>query len=252
MVAETRFGPAPGRRVVLAKPSSYMNESGGPVTAVAGYFGIDPAGLVVVHDELDVPFGTIRLKFGGGEGGHNGLRSISGSLKTRGFTEDAGLLPGPGRGGPATGPGGRRRLCAVRVFRGRAQTIAGRAGRCRRCGGGPGHPGSHRRPAALARTPLTTLLSLLADCRAQTAQDPRRPGAHFAPIDPYGAARGRTAPACRYQTYPNGAIAAEMAGSASQRHTPRGPGPAGVWYLAEVGDLPGPRTKPPGGQNGAR
>lgn len=85
MVAETRFGPAPGRRVVLAKPSSYMNESGGPVTAVAGYFGIDPAGLVVVHDELDVPFGTIRLKFGGGEGGHNGLRSISGSLKTRDY-----------------------------------------------------------------------------------------------------------------------------------------------------------------------
>lgn len=72
-------------RVVLAKPRSYMNSSGGPVRAVTDYFTVPPERLVVVHDELDLPYGTLRLKFGGGDNGHNGLRSISSTLGTRDY-----------------------------------------------------------------------------------------------------------------------------------------------------------------------
>lgn len=82
VLAETRVGALPGIRAILAKPMSYMNQSGGPTKAVSAYFGVEPAGLVVVHDELDIPFGAVRLKKSGGEGGHNGLRSISTSLGT--------------------------------------------------------------------------------------------------------------------------------------------------------------------------
>jgi PTH1 family peptidyl-tRNA hydrolase len=78
-------GGRPGPRVVLAKPASYMNESGGPVAGLAQFYGVDPKQLVVVHDELDIPFGDLRLKLGGGEGGHNGLRSVSRSLGTRDY-----------------------------------------------------------------------------------------------------------------------------------------------------------------------
>jgi PTH1 family peptidyl-tRNA hydrolase len=78
-------GRLAGRRVVLARPTSYMNESGGPVRGLLDYHSIDPADLVVIHDELDIPFGAVRLKRGGGEGGHNGLRSISRSLGTRDY-----------------------------------------------------------------------------------------------------------------------------------------------------------------------
>lgn len=81
-VLETRFGATP---VVLAKPRSYMNESGGPVNAVREFFKIDPSRLVVVHDELDIPFGAVRLKRGGGDNGHNGLRSVRGALGTGGW-----------------------------------------------------------------------------------------------------------------------------------------------------------------------
>ena len=88
-VADTRLGVlpggAPGPRVVLAKPVTYMNVSGGPVAALAGYLDVPPERLVVVHDELDIPFAEIRLKQGGGEGGHNGLRSISAALGTRDY-----------------------------------------------------------------------------------------------------------------------------------------------------------------------
>ena len=62
--------------VVLVKPLSFMNESGGPVAAVAAYYRTPLERLVVVHDELDLEFGTVRLKFGGGDGGHNGVRSL--------------------------------------------------------------------------------------------------------------------------------------------------------------------------------
>lgn len=74
-----------GPRIVLAKPSSYMNESGGPVASLLGFFGVGLQQLIVVHDEIDIPYGEIRLKLDGGEGGHNGLRSISRSLASRAY-----------------------------------------------------------------------------------------------------------------------------------------------------------------------
>jgi len=87
-VAEVRLPPAggrPGPRLVLAKPTSYMNLSGGPVAGLLRFFRIPVDRLLVVHDELDVPFGDLRLKRGGGEGGHNGLRSITGSIGTKDY-----------------------------------------------------------------------------------------------------------------------------------------------------------------------
>jgi PTH1 family peptidyl-tRNA hydrolase len=81
--AELLEGRIAGVRVALAKPRSYMNLSGGPVKAVARFFKVPPSGLVVVHDELDLDYGVVRLKLDGGENGHNGLRSISSALGTR-------------------------------------------------------------------------------------------------------------------------------------------------------------------------
>ena len=78
-------GGAPGPALVLAKPLTYMNESGGPVSALARFYKTDPEHVLVVHDEIDIPFAELRLKRGGGEGGHNGLRSISRSLSTRDY-----------------------------------------------------------------------------------------------------------------------------------------------------------------------
>jgi PTH1 family peptidyl-tRNA hydrolase len=98
-VAETRLG---GNRVVLAKPRSYMNLSGGPVAGVLRYYRVPTSGLVVVHDDLDLGFGTIRLRRGGGEGGHNGLRSISQSLGSRDYLRARfGIGRPPGRMDPA-------------------------------------------------------------------------------------------------------------------------------------------------------
>ncbi|MBN9186002.1 MAG: peptidyl-tRNA hydrolase, partial [Microbacterium sp.] len=71
-VAETWLRPG-GPKIVLAKPNSFMNVSGGPVAGLAAFYGIEPAHVVVVHDELDIPFDTIKLKTGGGHGGHNGV-----------------------------------------------------------------------------------------------------------------------------------------------------------------------------------
>ena len=86
-VADVRLGVlpggAPGPRVVLAKPTSYMNVSGGPVAGLVQYLQVPTDRVVVVHDEIDIPFATVRLKQGGGEGGHNGLRSISSALGTK-------------------------------------------------------------------------------------------------------------------------------------------------------------------------
>lgn len=91
-------GGAPGPRVVLAKPTSYMNLSGGPVAAVLRAHGGSSERLLVVHDELDLPPGTLRLKRGGGEGGHNGLRSISQTLGTRDYVRlRIGIGRPPGR-----------------------------------------------------------------------------------------------------------------------------------------------------------
>jgi peptidyl-tRNA hydrolase, PTH1 family len=83
-VLEGRLGIG-GPRVVLAKPLTFMNVSGGPASALAKFFGIDPAHVVAVHDEIDIPFGAIKLKIGGGEGGHNGLRDISKALGTKDY-----------------------------------------------------------------------------------------------------------------------------------------------------------------------
>ncbi|WP_432487084.1 aminoacyl-tRNA hydrolase [Kineococcus sp. SYSU DK018] len=105
-VAEVRLGTgpggAPGPRAVLAAPTSYMNLSGGPVAGLAKYYDVDLDRLVVVHDELDVPFGSVRLKRGGGEGGHNGLRSISQSLRGKDYARvRVGIGRPPGRQDPA-------------------------------------------------------------------------------------------------------------------------------------------------------
>ena len=95
-------GGAPGPRAVLAVPSTYMNESGGPVKALMSFFSVDLDHLVVVHDELDIPAGEVRLKRGGGEGGHNGLRSISASLGTKDYQRvRVGIGRPPGRLDPA-------------------------------------------------------------------------------------------------------------------------------------------------------
>lgn len=83
-VVEGRLGIG-GPRVVLAKPMSYMNVSGGPVSALANFYGITPDRVVAVHDEIDIPFNTVKLKTGGGEGGHNGLRDISKALGTKDY-----------------------------------------------------------------------------------------------------------------------------------------------------------------------
>jgi PTH1 family peptidyl-tRNA hydrolase len=98
-VAEVRLSDVP---VTLARPRSYMNLSGRPVAALAAFYKIPPDRLVVVHDELDLPFGALRLKLGGGEGGHNGLRSITQALGTRDYYRVRfGIGRPPGRMDPA-------------------------------------------------------------------------------------------------------------------------------------------------------
>ena len=81
-VAEGRLGFG-GPKLVLVKPLTYMNLSGAPVVALAQFFKVPVSNVIAVHDELDVPFGQVRAKLGGGEGGHNGLRSMSKSLASK-------------------------------------------------------------------------------------------------------------------------------------------------------------------------
>ena len=83
--ADVVEGRLAGERVVLGRTRSYMNESGGPISTLTAYYDVEPDHLVVIHDELDIPFGTLRVKFGGGDNGHNGLRSIRQSLDTGDF-----------------------------------------------------------------------------------------------------------------------------------------------------------------------
>jgi peptidyl-tRNA hydrolase, PTH1 family len=100
--ADVLEGRLSGRRVVFAVPRTYMNVSGGPVAGLLRYYGVAPADLVVVHDDLDLGFGVVRLKQGGGEGGHNGLRSISGSIGTKDYLRVRfGIGRPPGRQDPA-------------------------------------------------------------------------------------------------------------------------------------------------------
>jgi peptidyl-tRNA hydrolase, PTH1 family len=95
-------GSLAGVPVTVARPRSYMNTSGGPVAALAAFYKVPPGRLVVVHDELDVPFGSVRLKFGGGDNGHNGLRSITRALGTREYYRVRfGIGRPPGRMDPA-------------------------------------------------------------------------------------------------------------------------------------------------------
>jgi len=101
-VVEGRLGLPPAPRVVLAEPRSYMNESGGPVAGLCGFYKIPVERLVVVHDELDLPYGSLRLKRGGGDNGHNGLRSITRSLGSREYLRVRfGIGRPPGRMDPA-------------------------------------------------------------------------------------------------------------------------------------------------------
>ena len=100
--ADVLEGRLAGRRAVLAVPRTYMNVSGGPVAGLLRYYGVAAADLVVVHDDLDLGFGVVRLKQGGGEGGHNGLRSISASIGTKDYLRVRfGIGRPPGRQDPA-------------------------------------------------------------------------------------------------------------------------------------------------------
>jgi PTH1 family peptidyl-tRNA hydrolase len=91
-------GRLAGRRVVLARPLTYMNESGGPVRGLLDYHHLPAEDLVVIHDELDIPFSAVRLKRGGGEGGHNGLRSVTRSTGTKDYLRvRVGIGRPPGR-----------------------------------------------------------------------------------------------------------------------------------------------------------
>ncbi|MDP9848896.1 PTH1 family peptidyl-tRNA hydrolase [Streptosporangium lutulentum] len=83
--AEVLEGRLAGVSAVLAKPMSFMNLSGGPVKALTDFYKIDPAHVIAVHDELDIPYGALRAKLGGGDNGHNGLRSITKSLATKDY-----------------------------------------------------------------------------------------------------------------------------------------------------------------------
>ena len=101
-VAETRLGDLPGTQTILARPRTYMNESGGSVASVRDFYQVDDDHLVVVHDELDLPCGTLRIKLGGGDNGHNGLRSVRAALGTGEFLRVRfGIGRPPGRMDPA-------------------------------------------------------------------------------------------------------------------------------------------------------
>lgn len=103
-LAELRVGPPGGEapRMVVAKSRTYMNETGGPVSKLIKYYKTTPAQLIVVHDELDIDPGQLRIKFGGGDNGHNGLKSIRASIGTGDFFRvRIGVGRPPGRQEPA-------------------------------------------------------------------------------------------------------------------------------------------------------
>jgi PTH1 family peptidyl-tRNA hydrolase len=100
--AAVATGRLAGMPVTLAKPLTFMNLSGRPVAALRTFYKIPPERIVVIHDELDLPFGTIRLKQGGGDNGHNGLRSVTAALGTREYIRvRVGIGRPPGRMDPA-------------------------------------------------------------------------------------------------------------------------------------------------------
>lgn len=82
-VAAFKIGPPPDlHSVIIAKSKSYMNESGGPIKALATFYKVEPSHIIILHDELDIAFSTIRVKLAGGDNGHNGLKSLTSSLAT--------------------------------------------------------------------------------------------------------------------------------------------------------------------------
>lgn len=98
-IAEIRID---SEKVVLAAPMSFMNESGGPVSATLRSLKAAVADLLVIHDDIDLDFGRLRLQIGGGSGGHNGIRSLEKSLGTREFSRlKVGVGRPPGRQDPA-------------------------------------------------------------------------------------------------------------------------------------------------------
>lgn len=100
--ADVVEGRLVGVRAVLAKPKSYMNTSGGPAAALRDFFKVPVERIVVVHDELDIAYGAVRLKRGGGDNGHNGLRSLSSALGSRDYLRvRVGIGRPPGRQDPA-------------------------------------------------------------------------------------------------------------------------------------------------------
>jgi PTH1 family peptidyl-tRNA hydrolase len=103
-VADGRIGPpgADGPRLILAKSRTFMNETGWAVTRLLGYYKLKPLQMIVVHDELDIEIGQLRVKFGGGDNGHNGLKSIRAALDTGDFYRvRIGVGRPPGRQDPA-------------------------------------------------------------------------------------------------------------------------------------------------------
>ncbi|MEU3840904.1 aminoacyl-tRNA hydrolase [Streptomyces sp. NPDC028635] len=98
-VVEGRLGPAgpANRRVILVKPMSYMNLSGGPVNALKDFYKVPVANVVAVHDELDIDYGTLRVKLGGGDNGHNGLKSITKAMGREYHRVRCGIGRPPGR-----------------------------------------------------------------------------------------------------------------------------------------------------------
>jgi PTH1 family peptidyl-tRNA hydrolase len=102
LAVEGRLAGIPGVRTVLGRGRCYMNESGGPVSALLKFYKAEPERLVVVYDEIDLPYGTMRVKFAGGDNGHNGLKSIRASLGTGDwYRVRVGVSRPPGRQAPA-------------------------------------------------------------------------------------------------------------------------------------------------------
>jgi PTH1 family peptidyl-tRNA hydrolase len=100
--ADVATGRLAGRPVILGKPRTYMNESGRQVAALAKFYSVPTEDVIVIHDELDIDFGKLRLKVGGGEGGHNGVRSVAAALGTKDFYRvRIGIGRPPGRKDPA-------------------------------------------------------------------------------------------------------------------------------------------------------
>jgi PTH1 family peptidyl-tRNA hydrolase len=97
LVAEGWVRPG-GPKLIIAKPNTFMNLSGGPVANLLKFYGVEPANLIVLHDELDIDFDVIRLKSNGGHGGHNGLRDIIAAIGTNEFNRvRIGIGRPPGR-----------------------------------------------------------------------------------------------------------------------------------------------------------